>query len=1011
MKPQSFVRPRNLRLLLGAALLALSGLELASAQVIVQENFTGDSVTNSWYAQGGACLTAGDSSTPAIANGIGIPPCVGDPYYFSKSNGGTNPTNTSSQLPLVGLGSGSGTADPIGKGALRLTNGGTQSIQETGAIIAATPFPSTQGIQVTFTTYTYGGNAYYNGITDSGADGIAFYLMNGGPPADGSSYGTLSSKYPYYQIWNPTSASIGAFGGSLGYSCANGKSPSDGMPGGYLGLGIDEFGNYLNSIDNTATGIDQYLGLRNWSNNGRNPGEIGLRGYGAVTLPVLQMINPNATNTDVANVCANGGSYKYGGKTYNIPDYAGIFTNPATGANAYTILPSTQPISNQEDSSHNVSATRFAAKPITYKLVISPGGLLSFWYNYNNTGYTQVINQLDISTSNGPMPSAFYYGFGASTGGGTNVHEITCFEATPAARTIGAPVAPLTVSSNGFLYTLSSNQSPVQGYLNAYALTSSGTASTTSSWEAGALMSKNSTRSSSTLKSTASNGSAIATLATLASSNSAAFALSKTTCVPAVSNIVAYTVDPNTAAPSGCSQPYLGTRAAGSVLDAFGTGDYATLLSPPSSAADALLPNYLSYATTEKTRPTALLFSNDDGFLYSIDATTGALRWGWMPRSFLPQLQNYSSFPYADNFAGKFAVVDAQTTAGGNTTWGTYIVGSAQGGTLWYDLALDSSGNPSKVVTTFMPKVSSMPSNTQALPAGTTGYPQRQAPVIGNIGGSQYAAFIVNDSSSSTLVEFNVATGASSSATLPKSVGLVTSALDYDPSGGELYFGNGSGTIYVTSFSGSASVDVGNVTSLGTTEDSQPVIYIGTQTVKNLPYLWAVSTNSTTSTSMITVFGIGNTGWSPLWASGAGAAYTWGGSSWSKLASSSTTPASLQANAIISDAPRVVNGVLVVPAYVPPPSNTASSCNPNGEGFYDFFALSSGAFPSNTITQNGNYLTGNLDLGQGQAYTPNLSIGGSSLPVYGGTQQASSPMNPLLFTGASINQVVQWRVR
>ena len=1011
MKPHIFWRVRGALCFPAAiTLFAWAGLGPAAAQVIVQENFTGDSVANSWYAQGGACLTAGDSQTPAISNGIGIPPCVGDPYYLSRAKGGTNPTNSSSQLPLVGMGSGGGTADAVGSGALRLTNGGNQSTQETGAIIAATPFPSTQGIQVTFTTYTYGGNAYNNGNTNSGADGIAFYLMNGGPPADGSSYGTLSSQYPYYRVWDPTTASIGAFGGSLGYSCANGKTPDDGMPGGYLGLGIDEFGNYLNSNDNTGTGIDQYLGMWNWPNNGRNPGEIGLRGYGAVTLPVLQMINSKATNNDVINVCSNGGTYTYNNKTYQIPDYAGIFTNPSTGAKAYTILPSSQPISNQENASSNVSAVRTKAVPITYKLVISPGGLLSFWYNYNNSGYTQVINQLDISQSNGPMPSAFYYGFGASTGGGTNVHEITCFEATPAARTIGAPVAPLTVSSSGFLYTLSSNQSPVQGYLNAYALSSSGTASTTSSWEAGALMSKNGTRSSTILKSTSSNGSAISTLSNLASNDAGAFALSKTTCVPNVSTIVSYTVNPNTAAPSNCSLPYLGTRASGSVLAAFGTGDFATLLAPPSNASDALLPGYLSYATTEKSRPTALLFTNDDGFLYSIDASTGALRWGWMPRSFVAQLQNYGTFPYNDNFAGKFAVVDAQSTSGSTTTWGSYIVGSAQGGTLWYDLALDANGNPSKVVTTFQPKVTTMPNNTQALPSGTTGYPQRQAPVIGNIGGSQYAAFIVNDSSSSTLVEFNVATGVSSSSTLPKSVGIVTSALYLDQNSGELFFGNGSGNLYVTSFSGTAKTDTGNVTALGTTEDSQPVMYIGTQTVKNLPYLWAVSTGGSANTSTITVFGIGNTGWSPLWASGAGTAYTWGGSAWSKLSASSTTPAPLQANAIISDAPRVVNGVLVVPAYVPP-SNTASSCNMNGEGYYDFFSLSNGAFPSNTITQNGKYLTGNLDLGQGQAYTPNLSVGGSTLPVYGGTQQASSPMNPLLFTGASINQIVQWRVR
>ncbi len=1010
------------RAVLGA-FLSLVATVAAHAQVtnVVQEDFTGDNVTNSWIAQGGACLTAGDANTKAISNGIGIPACAGDPYYFSSKNGGTNPTNTGSQLPLVGLGvsGGNTVADPIGSGALRLTNGGQQSTQESGAIISATPYPSNQGIQVTFTTYTYGGNSYDNGNALSGADGIAFYLMNAGPPADGSSYGTLGSKYPFYQIWNSRAASIGAFGGSLGYSCANGKNPSDGMPGGYLGLGIDEFGNYLNSNDNTGTGIDAYLGLNQWPNNGRNPGEIALRGYGSVNLATLRLINPNATNADVQNVCANGGTYKYNGKTYQIPDYAGIFTNPTTGTPAYKILPSSQPIFSQESDS---KATRTKAKPITYKLIISPGGLLSFYYDYNNQTdasgnlqFSQLINQLDISQSNGPLPSQFYFGFGASTGGGTNVHEITCFEASPSARAIGAPVAPTVVSSGQYLYMLSTNPSPLQGYVYAYALSSTGVPASSSKWEAGSLM--KATRTGKILESTSSNGKSVVSLDTL---DSGAFALASNSCVPDVATIIAYTVDPNSVTAPGSCPSYLGTRASGSLLDGFSAGDAAALLQPPGTSSDIGLPGYLSFAQTEATRPTQLLFTNDDGFLYGIDAASGALRWGWMPRPFVSQLQNYTTWPYQQNFAGNFSAIDASTPAstGSSRNWATYLVGSAQGGSLWWDLQLDSQGKPAAVVKTLQAQVGTgqPPANTLWLPAGAY-YPQRQAPVSTSVGSTQYAAFVVNDTSgTSYLVEFDVATGAPTGsaplyASLAKATSSdpVTSNLYLDPANGELYFGTASGDIYVTSFSGDASVDAANAALVGVVHDSgNPVQFVGSQTVGRLPYVWATTSAapSASKAAGITVFGIGSNGFAPIWASSTAGAYTYGGSSWTTATSGVQ---SLQGGAVISDAPRVVNGTLVVPVYVPPAAQ-ASACNVNGSGYYDFFSLASGAFPRNSISYGGQTLSGNLLLGQGAAYMPNLAVDGSSVGVFGGTQQSSSPVSPLLFPISALNAVTQWRV-
>ncbi len=52
-------------------------------------------------------------------------------------------------------------------------------------------------------------------------------------------------------------------------------------------------------------------------------------------------------------------------------------------------------------------------------------------YSYNGGAATPVITNQDITQSNGPVPSTLRFGFAAGTGGGSNVHEITCFKAEP----------------------------------------------------------------------------------------------------------------------------------------------------------------------------------------------------------------------------------------------------------------------------------------------------------------------------------------------------------------------------------------------------------------------------------------------------------------------------------------------------------------------------------------------------------------------------------------------------
>jgi type IV pilus assembly protein PilY1 len=179
---------------------ALTGLMpcAAWAQVTVTDDFTQGAASVNWVPFNGACFTAGTGSGT-------IPACVGLPYYTETLVGGATGT-----LP-----------DPVGQGALRFTNGYPGGYHQNGAIVLnpASAFPTNSGVQVTFTTVTYRGDS--GGAGTDGADGISFFLMDASQPPN-----------------------IGAFGGSLGYTCSNSNNDQtlyadrrgyDGIVGGYMG--------------------------------------------------------------------------------------------------------------------------------------------------------------------------------------------------------------------------------------------------------------------------------------------------------------------------------------------------------------------------------------------------------------------------------------------------------------------------------------------------------------------------------------------------------------------------------------------------------------------------------------------------------------------------------------------------------------------------------------------------------------------------------------------------------
>ncbi len=408
MKHRNFAGP--VTALAGAIALALCSV--ASAQLVVSDDFTQAHDTNDWMTFNGACLTAGDGTGT-------IPPCVGLPYYQGQTLWGGN----SGQLP-----------DPAGSGALRFTNGNNSGggfangYNQAGSIISNFTFPTYSGIQITFKTVTYRGNS--GGAGRDGADGMSFFLMDG-------------SLSPY---------DTGAFGGSLGYTCSNRNNDSttradgttrgyDGLRGGYLGLGIDEYGNFLNGVTDTLGEGATASGDNTASGGGYQPGRIGLRGAGSISWAGLNVLSPSNYPSSlttsqqaqaVKNTCRTGTIWNYSNP--------GNPSDTGTAVPDYNAIPGGYKVLSGVTIANEAAMKRGDAQPITYNLRITQDGLLSLSYSYNGGAYQPVISKQSITASNGALPASFRFGFAGSTGGSTNIHEILCFQAQPsdlAATSIG----------------------------------------------------------------------------------------------------------------------------------------------------------------------------------------------------------------------------------------------------------------------------------------------------------------------------------------------------------------------------------------------------------------------------------------------------------------------------------------------------------------------------------------------------------------------------------------------
>jgi uncharacterized repeat protein (TIGR01451 family) len=263
----------------------------------------------------------------------------------------------------AGLHSCATNTDAPGLGTLRLTN--TSTFQE-GGLFGATSVPTSQGLDVTFNAYQYGGNS---------ADGMAFVAAAVDPA-------------------NPLPpANIGQPGGALGYSSTKqGNLP--GLANAYLGVGLDVFGNFSNSVyEGTGCTDPPYIS----TTGGKVAGQVVVRGPGAGTSGYCA-INSTATTTSSPVVPLRG----------------------TTRANSLVPVE----VALNPTAATFVTASGITVSPNTYKVVFTPVG-----------GSSRTLQGALPTVSSGLYPSPTWvnpngiprqlaFGWVGSTGSVTDFHEI-----------------------------------------------------------------------------------------------------------------------------------------------------------------------------------------------------------------------------------------------------------------------------------------------------------------------------------------------------------------------------------------------------------------------------------------------------------------------------------------------------------------------------------------------------------------------------------------------------------
>ncbi|MEG4373573.1 DUF4347 domain-containing protein, partial [Microcoleus sp. B4b_D2] len=269
--------------------------------------------------------------------------------------------------------------DPVGSGALRLT---TRTFDQSTFVIYNSQVPVNSGLKIVFDIFAYDGTTRPDrpDLAGQTGDGISFFLIDG----------TVT----------PTVA--GGYGGSLGYA-QNTDTNQSGLRGGYLGIGLDEFGNFSTTTQGRVGGLPG--GIRRDS--------VTLRGSEVTQYQFL-------TSTFVPQGIDN------------IPDTVNPL--PPNGPNnAIT--------SSREEARRRVQIilqppTSATPNRLTVNFDLNNNGL------FTDQGET-IIDIANLEDLNGPIPATFKFGFAGSTGAATNIHDVR----TLSIQTIDVPLTTADVAS------------------------------------------------------------------------------------------------------------------------------------------------------------------------------------------------------------------------------------------------------------------------------------------------------------------------------------------------------------------------------------------------------------------------------------------------------------------------------------------------------------------------------------------------------------------------------------
>ena len=301
------------------------------------------------------------------------------------------------------------TIDSPGGGALRLTNNGGDLV---GSVFYSVSLPTSQGLDVSFDTYQYNG---------SGADGITFGLAAANP-ADPAA-----------------PSSVGALGGALGYS-TNGST--GGVPYGYLGLGLDVYGNYENSQYGGSSctlppGLSAGTAYPE-AVTARGPGD-GTAGYCILgtTASTYKHGNGGGSGGDtISNLGATEGA-------------GGYYLDKQSATSRSGLAVPVEIVINPSSTAATGSTSGLAVPASSWFVAYEPLGASS-WQSIsgalpttsNNTVLANDFPSSWIDPTTG-IPYQLTFGWTASTGGANEIHEVTGL----GAQSLNGPIPVLAVAN------------------------------------------------------------------------------------------------------------------------------------------------------------------------------------------------------------------------------------------------------------------------------------------------------------------------------------------------------------------------------------------------------------------------------------------------------------------------------------------------------------------------------------------------------------------------------------